>query len=251
MKISIVTAVMNGCATLPAMLASLSLQSHVDVEHIVQDGGSVDGTLAYLNTHGHRNMVLQSCPDTGIYDAINHGIQRTTGDVIGLLHADDQLMDADVLAWVAKALEDPEIDGVYGDLQYVARGNPNRVIRHWKAGAYSAALLRRGWMPPHPTLYLRREVFVRAGLYDTSFRIAGDYDGMLRFLTQGQVRLAYIPKVMVRMKMGGDSNKSFAHMIRKSREDYRAIRRHGVGGIGTLVAKNLSKLPQLVGWGQV
>ena len=151
-----------------------------------------------------------------------------------------------MLAWVAEALADPEIDGVYSDLDYVARADPSRVIRHWKAGAYSAALLRRGWMPPHPTLYLRREVFIRAGLYDTSFRIAGDYDGMLRFLTQGQVRLAYIPKVMVRMKMGGASNKSFAHMIRKSREDYRAIRRHGVGGFGTLVAKNLSKLPQFL-----
>ncbi|WP_342068688.1 glycosyltransferase family 2 protein [Yoonia algicola] len=247
MKISVVTAVMNGRATLPAMLDSLSGQGHTDVEHIVQDGGSVDGTLAYLQGHGHRNMVLESCPDTGIYDAINHGIRRTTGDVIGLLHADDQLVDADVLAWVADALADPAIDGVYGDLEYVARADPGRVIRHWKAGAYSTALLRRGWMPPHPTLYLRREVFIRAGLYDTSFRIAGDYDGMLRFLTRGQVRLAYIPKVMVRMKMGGVSNKSFAHMIRKSREDYRAIRRHGVGGFGTLVAKNLSKLPQFLG----
>ncbi len=251
MKISVVTAVTNGCATLPAMLESLSAQGHLDVEHIVQDGGSTDGTLAYLQAHGHRNMVLESCPDTGIYDAINHGIQRTTGDVIGLLHADDQLVDADVLTWVAEALSNPAIDGVYGDLQYVARNDPSRVIRHWKAGAYSAALLRRGWMPPHPTLYLKREVFIRAGLYDTSFRIAGDYDGMLRFLTQGQVRLAYIPKVMVRMKMGGSSNKSFAHMIRKSREDYRAIRRHGVGGIRTLVAKNLSKLPQFIGRGQV
>ena len=156
-------------------------------------------------------------------------------------------LDADVLAWVADALADPAIDGVYGDLEYVARADPDRVIRHWKAGAYSTALLRRGWMPPHPTLYLRREVFIRAGLYDTSFRIAGDYDGMLRFMTRGEVRLAYIPKVMVRMKMGGASNKSFAHMIRKSREDYRAIRRHGVGGFGTLVAKNLSKLPQFLG----
>ena len=106
-------------------------------------------------------------------------------------------------------------------------------------------------MPPHPTLYLRREVFARAELYGTSYRISGDYDGMLRFLTKGQVRLAYLPHVMVRIKMGGVSNRSFAHMIRKSREDYRAIRRHQVGGIGTLVAKNLSKLPQFSGRGQL
>jgi glycosyltransferase len=106
-------------------------------------------------------------------------------------------------------------------------------------------------MPPHPTLYLRRGVFARAGVYDTSYRISGDYDAMLRFLTTGEVRLHYIPQVMVRMKIGGVSNKSFAHLIRKSREDYRAIRRHKVGGIGTLVAKNISKLPQFTGGRQV
>lgn len=247
MKISVVTAVMNGRATLPQMLASLAKQTYPDVEHVVQDGGSNDGTLAYLRAQGHPAMALQSAPDTGIYDAINQGIARANGDVIGLLHADDELASDNVLARVADAMRNQAIDGVYGDLQYVARDDETRVIRHWKAGGYMPAQLRRGWMPPHPTLYLRRSVFERAGLYDTSYRISGDYDGMLRFLTTGQVRLAYIPQVMVRMKMGGVSNKSFAHMIQKSREDYRAIRRHKVGGIGTLVAKNLSKLPQFTG----
>jgi glycosyltransferase len=251
MKISVVTAVMNGRATLPAMLDSLEGQSHQDVEHVVQDGGSTDGTVAYLRAHRHRCMALQSISDTGIYDAINQGIHRASGDIVGLLHADDRLAGPEVLTWVAEAMADPAIDGVYGDLQYIARDDPTRVIRHWKAGAYSAAHLKRGWMPPHPTLYLRREVFARVGLYDTSYRIAGDYEAMLRYLTAGQVRLGYIPQVMVRMKMGGVSNRSFAHMIRKSREDYRAIRHHGVGGIGTLFAKNLSKLPQFVGSGQV
>lgn len=251
MKISVVTAVMNGRATLPAMLESLKAQSYTDVEHVVQDGGSTDGTLAYLAANGHPQMTLQSTPDSGIYDAVNHGIRRASGAVIGLLHADDVLAAPKVLAWVANALKDPAIDGVYGDLQYVARDDPTRVIRNWKAGHYSAAHLRRGWMPPHPTLYLRSEVFMRGGLYDTSYRIAGDYEAMLRFLTTGHIRLAYIPQVMVQMKMGGLSNKSFAHLIRKSREDYRAIRRHGVGGVGTLVAKNLSKLHQFAVRSQV
>lgn len=251
MKISVVTAVMNGRDTLPAMLQSLQMQNHTDLEHIVQDGGSTDGTLAYLKTQGHPRMALLSVPDSGIYDAINRGIQRASGDVVGLLHADDTLTDPDVLAWVAEAMQDQAIDGVYGDLQYVARDDPARVIRHWRAGGYSAARLGRGWMPPHPTLYLRREVFARAGLYDTSYRIAGDYEAMLRFLTAGQVRLGYIPRVMVRMKMGGVSNRSFAHLLRKSREDYRAIRQHGVGGVGTLMAKNLSKISQFAGRGQV
>ena len=247
MKISVVTAVMNGRETLPGALQSLMAQTHPDIEHVVQDGGSTDETVAYLRAQGHPAMVLVSAPDTGIYDAINNGIRRASGDVIGLLHADDQLAAPDVLAAVAEALEEPRIDGVYGDLQYVSRDDETRVIRHWKAGPYAQSRLKRGWMPPHPTLYLRREVFDRSGLYDTSYRISGDYDGMLRFLTTGQVRLAYIPQVMVRMKIGGASNRSFAQMIRKSREDYRAIRHNKVGGFGTLVAKNLTKIPQFRG----
>ncbi len=244
MKISVVTAVKNGGDALQTSIKSLLSQSHGDVEHVVQDGGSTDGTLTFLKDHGHPHMVLNSAPDDGIYDAINTGIARATGDVIGLLHADDYLASRNVLAQVAKVMQDPAIDGVYGDLEYVARDDSARVIRYWRAGAYAQQRLKRGWMPPHPTLYLRREVFRRAGLYDTSYRISGDYDGMLRWLTTGQVRLAYIPQVMVRMRIGGASNRSIAQMIRKSREDYRAIKRHQVGGIGTLVAKNLSKLPQ-------
>jgi glycosyltransferase involved in cell wall biosynthesis len=235
---------MNGGDTLETAVQSLRAQTHPDIEHVVQDGGSTDGTLACLARYGHPQMALISAPDTGIYDAINAGISRTTGDVIGLLHADDYLAGDDILAQVAAALENPRIDGVYGDLQYVARADSTKVIRHWRAGPYAQHRLRRGWMPPHPTLYLRRAVFEQAGLYDTSYRISGDYDGMLRFLTQGHVRLGYIPQVMVRMRIGGASNRTFAQILRKNREDYRAIRTHGVGGIATLLAKNLSKVTQ-------
>ncbi|MEJ6403677.1 glycosyltransferase family 2 protein [Yoonia sp. 2307UL14-13] len=244
MKISVVTAVMNGGKALSRAVESLKAQTHPDIEHVVQDGGSTDRTLDYLADHGHPNMALTSTPDGGIYDAINKGIARATGGVIGLLHADDMLASPDVLAQVAQAMEDPAIDGVYGDLEYVSRDAPDRVIRYWRAGEYAPYRLKQGWMPPHPTLYLRREVFADAGMYDTSYRISGDYDGMLRWLSSGQIRLKYIPQVMVRMQMGGASNRSFAQMIRKSREDYRAIRRHKVGGMGTLIAKNLSKLQQ-------
>ncbi len=244
MKISIVTAVMNRRETIPAALGSLLSQTYRDVEHVVQDGGSTDGTLDLLHEQGHSMMTLESAPDAGLYDAINREIARASGDVIGLLHSDDLLASDDVLADVAAAFEDPTIDGVYGDLQYLSSDGSGRVIRHWRAGAYQAHRLAWGWMPPHPTLYLRRGVFEALGTYDTSYQIAGDYDGMLRFLTQGRLNLVYIPQVMVKMKIGGVSNKSIGHMLRKSREDYRAIKRHGVGGVGTLVAKNLSKLPQ-------
>lgn len=244
MKISVVTAVLNGGAALPSSLLSLRRQTHLDVEHVVQDGGSTDGTLDYLAEHGHPNMSLDSAPDGGIYAAINAGISRATGDVVGLLHADDFLASPSVLSTVADALQDEDIDGVYGDLEYVSRDHPDRVIRYWRAGDFAPHRLRWGWMPPHPTLYLRRDVFKRAGLYDASYRIAGDYEAMLRFLTAGRVRLAYIPQVMVRMRLGGISNRSFGQILRKSREDLRAIRTHRVGGVGTLLGKNISKLPQ-------
>ena len=244
MRISVVTAVRNGAPTIAGTLSSLRAQTHPSLEHIVQDGMSTDDTLARIAAFGLPDTRLVSEADGGLYDAINRGISRATGDVVGLLHADDQLAGPDVLAKVAALLEDAAIDGVYGDLEYVGRDDPTRVIRRWRAGAFDPGALRRGWMPPHPTLYLRREVFARAGLYDTGYRISGDYDAMLRFLTSAEVRLAYLPQVMVRMKMGGISNRSMAQLLRKSREDYRAIRRHGVGGLGTLVAKNVSKIGQ-------
>ncbi len=246
MKISVVTAVYNRVATVGEAMASVQAQAHSDLEHIVQDGGSTDGTLdevARLSDHTTR---LVSERDNGIYDAINRGISRATGDVIGLMHSDDAFAHDEVLAQVAERFADPAIMGVYGDLQYVAADNPDRVVRHWKSGEYRPDLLARGWMPPHPTLYLRRQIFDQYGLYDTSFSIAADYDAMLRYLTQGHIKLAYIPQVLVKMRLGGESNRSLERIARKSREDYRAIRKNGVGGFGTLAAKNFSKLTQFL-----
>ena len=246
MHISVVTAVYNRVDTLPEALESLRAQNHADLEHVVQDGGSTDGTLEALSGAALWDMKLESGPDAGLYDAINRGIARASGDVVGLLHSDDFLADSDVLLNVSEAFYDLSIDGVYGDLDYVAADNTTRVIRRWRSGDYSRKKLKRGWMPPHPTLYLRREVFERWGAYDTDFRIAADYEAMLRWLVRGQIRLAYIPRVLVKMRVGGESNRSLGRILRKSREDYRAMRRHGVGGLGTLAAKNFSKLEQFL-----
>ena len=122
----------------------------------------------------------------------------------------------------------------------------SRVIRYWKSGTYHPDRLRRGWMPPHPTLFLRREVFVQHGLYDTSYRIAADYEAVLRYFGKGGIRAAYVPEVLVRMRLGGESNRSLRQLLRKSREDYRALRSTGMGGFGTLALKNLGKLPQFI-----
>lgn len=234
----------NRAATIADTIDSIRSQTYRDIEHIVQDGGSTDGTVAVLERCAAPRMRVESARDGGLYEGINKGIARASGDVIGLLHSDDVFAEHDVIARVAKALAGA--DGVYGDLVYVSAARPARVIRYWRAGPYQRTRLAWGWMPPHPTLYLKRHVFERWGAYDTDFHIAADYEAMLRWLLRGRICLAYLPRPMVRMRMGGESNRSLARIIRKSREDYRAMRRHGAGGIGTLLCKNVGKLGQFV-----
>lgn len=244
LTISVVTAVYNRKSTIGEAMGSVNAQTYSHVEHVVQDGGSKDGTQDAIAAAAGPTTKIESARDSGIYDAINKGIARTTGDVVGLMHSDDFFASDTVLADVAAVFEDPNIDGVYGDLDYVAADDTSKVIRKWRSGAYDPRRLRRGWMPPHPTLYVRREVFETWGTYDTSYQIAADYDAMLRYLVKGQIRLAYIPKVMVKMRVGGESNRSLARIMQKSREDYRALHSNGVGGFGALAVKNLSKLKQ-------
>lgn len=246
MKISVITAVYNRVATIGDALDSVRAQTWPDVQHVVIDGASTDGTLEILQARRNEIAVMVSEPDKGIYDALNKGIARATGDVIGLMHSDDLYADEHVLTDVAVEFADPTIDAVYGDLYYVAQGDTSRVIRRWRSGEYTPALLSRGWMPPHPTLYLRRQVIEQWGAFDTSFRIAADYDAILRYFGQGKVRSAYVPRVLVKMRVGGESNRSIDRILRKSREDYRALKKNSAGGIATLVWKNVSKIGQLL-----
>ncbi len=244
MKISVVTAVYNNRDTVGQALDSALRQTHRDVELVVIDGASTDGTQEVLQAYADRVGVLVSEPDRGIYDALNKGIARASGEVVGFLHSDDLFADERVLSRIAEAFADPNVDAVYGDLLYVRKDDPTKVVRTWRAGAFSPSRLAHGWMPPHPTLYVRRAAYQRLGGYDTSYRIAADYDCVLRLLGRGSLRAAYIPEVLVKMRVGGASNRSLKNILRKTREDYRALRVNGVGGFGALAWKNLSKLPQ-------
>lgn len=246
MKISVITAVYNRVGTISQALDSVRRQVGPGVEHIVIDGASTDGTLQCLQARRIDMAVLVSEPDGGIYDALNKGLARATGDVVGLMHSDDFFADDQVLQDVATAFADPAVDAVYGDLDYVARDDPARIIRRWRSGAYDPARLARGWMPPHPTLYLRRSVIERWGGFDTRFRIAADYDAVLRYFGKGRIQAAYVPRVLVKMRVGGESNRSLSRIWRKSREDYQALRRNGMGGFGALAWKNFSKLGQFL-----
>jgi len=246
LHISVITAVLNRATTLAAALRSVHGQEWPDVEHVVIDGGSTDGSLEILRQHRWAISKLVSEPDGGIYDALNKGISAATGDVIGFMHADDEFATPDALVRVAQAFEDPDVDAVYGDLVYVKRHDTSQVVRYWRAGTYQRSQLAHGWMPPHPTFYVRRGVYSRLGGFDTRYRIAADYENMLRILWCGSVKAAYIPQVLVRMRVGGMSNKSFFNVLNKSREDYSALRQNRIGGLQALLLKNVTKLPQFV-----
>ncbi len=193
---------------------------------------------------------IQSEVDAGIYDGLNRAIARASGDVMGLLHADDTYAQPGVLELVMQAFENGA-EAVYGDLQYVRHvADSIRVARHWRSGSYAKGKLRWGWMPPHPTLFLRREVYESVALadgmyFDPRFRCAGDYDFILRALPRLRVPPVYIPYVFVKMKVGGISNRNLSNIMKKSREDWVAIRRNRVGAFHTLIAKNLRKVGQL------
>jgi glycosyltransferase involved in cell wall biosynthesis len=246
MKISVITAALNCAGTVLDCLASVSGQSYPEREHLVIDGGSTDGAVAILESHRGGLAVLVSESDRGIYDALNKGLARASGEVVGLLHADDLYADSEVLTRIATAFADPSVDAVYGDLVYVAKEDTGRVIRYWRAGEFRPERLRMGWIPPHPTLYLRRRLYDQLGGFDRRYLIAGDYDLMLRVLSRVTGRVLYLPEVLVRMRVGGVSNRSLRLIIRKSWEDYRALRENRMGGLGALAWKNLSKVPQFL-----
>lgn len=245
-KISIVTATYNCAATIGDCLDSVATQTWNAVEHVVIDGASCDSTMALIRSHKNQPAVLVNEPDLGIYDALNKGVARASGDVVGFLHADDIYANSEVLSRVAEAFTDPTVDAVYGDLQYVRKDNMSKVVREWRSSTFNPQCLARGWMPPHPTLYIRRGWYERVGGFDLKYRIAADYFFILRLFSQPGFQAIYLPEVMVKMRVGGESNRSFGNIIRKSREDYDALRRSGVGGFGALVWKNLSKVTQFL-----
>jgi glycosyltransferase involved in cell wall biosynthesis len=242
MKISVVTATYNSAKNVAHALSSISAQTWPHIEHIVVDGASRDNTLAIVERLGARVAKIVSEPDRGIYDALNKGIALATGDVVGFLHSDDEFADPDVLSWVATEFRDPSVQAVYGDLHYI-NADGSRVVRDWQAGAFAPAKLMWGWMPPHPSLYLRRSVYEQLGRFDESFRIAADYEFILRLFMRADFVWRYVPRTFVRMRLGGASNRSLKNILRKSREDLAAMRRHGLG-LPALALKNLRKVSQ-------
>jgi glycosyltransferase involved in cell wall biosynthesis len=245
LKLSIITAIYNNANVIELAIKSVLSQTYPNIEHIIVDGASTDGTLAVLDQYHDRVSKVISEPDLGIYDALNKGIKASTGDVIGFLHSDDEFNSPTSVANLMNALSESGADGIYSDLQYVRRaGGDNHLIRMWKSRPFQPKLLSRGWMPAHPTLLLKREVYKKIGFYNLDYRIASDYDFILRVFKSPNYRFHYLPEVTVSMQIGGESNKSLSKIIQKSKEDYRILTKQGFSPAITLFAKNFSKLGQ-------
>jgi glycosyltransferase len=246
-RVSIITSVYNNAREIRSAVDSVLGQQGVDIEYIVIDGASSDGTLEILRTYGPRIHKLVSERDGGIYDGLNKGVASATGDYIGFLHSDDLLNGPYALRRLFAALTDqPREDwpaAVYGDLVYVDKESPERVIRHWRSDHFSPDMLRNGWMPPHPSLYVRRDVMLATGKFDVNLRIAADYKFILQLFRQ-PLRFLYVPGVVVRMRTGGASNRSLKAILLKSREDRSALRSVGIPPLRALMIKNFSKIPQ-------
>lgn len=246
MKISIITACYNSAATIADTLKSVAQQDYPDIEHIIIDGKSTDDTLRVLCDFEHVRTVVSE-KDSGIYDAMNKGVRHATGEIVGILNSDDLYTGSDVISRVMKEFEDESVDAVYADLQYVRFRDTTKVVRTWRSGNFSKKKFYYGWMPPHPTFFVRRTVYVKAGNFNLSLRSAADYEFMLRVLLKNDFHVRYIPEVIVRMRTGGASNATLKNRLRANREDREAWRLNGIKPyFFTIPFKPLRKVLQFI-----
>lgn len=244
MLITIITATYNNKTTIEHTIRSVLSQSYPNIEYIIIDGKSTDGTLDVVEKYKSKITQIISETDKGMYDALNKGIELAGGDIIGFLHADDFYADKTVLEKVMESFKKRNNDSVYGDLEYVSAADVQKKIRYWQAGQFDIKKLKKGWMPPHPTFFVKKEVYKKYGSFDLDYKIAADYDLMLRFLWKYNISTVYLPEVLVKMRWGGASNRNLGNIIQKSKEDYSILRRNKIGGLFSLFYKNIRKISQ-------
>jgi glycosyltransferase involved in cell wall biosynthesis len=240
MKVTVITVSRNSAATLPDTLRSVAEQSLPGVEHIVVDGASTDATADVVRRHGTHVAKFLSEPDHGIYDAMNKGLRLATGDIVAFLNADDRYADAGVLERVARAMDKEGLDAIFGDVAFFRAQNPQSIVRRYRSDRFHPSRLAWGWMPAHPALFMRREIFRRIGLFRTDYRIAGDFELVARAFKDGNLRYRHLPEVLVMMRTGGVSTGGWRNTLILNREVLRACRENG---IPTNLIKILSKYP--------
>lgn len=255
MRITIITACYNSVDFILDCIKSVLSQTYSEIEYIIVDGNSNDGSKEVIQRYEDKIAIFSSEPDRGVYDALNKGISMASGDVIGLLHADDLFGSSQTLQYVSEVFDPAkrssdglgQIDVVYGDLVFCERHNLNRITRYWKSEPFKTHLLKRGWMPPHPTVFMRREVYRKHGFFDTQLKCSADYDYILRVFSDETLTFHYLPEVITKMRMGGISTKGFRQIIRKKAEDYRVLKRNRMPfPLWVLLLKSLTKIPQLM-----
>jgi glycosyltransferase involved in cell wall biosynthesis len=243
MRVSVITAVKNGAATIADALASVRTQRYSDIEHIVVDGRSSDDTLRIVREHGRHVAKVVSEADSGPYEAFNRGLRLATGGVVAFLNADDLYESDDVIANVVREIEATDVDVLFGDVLLVRADDVRSVTRYYRSGAFSRARLARGIMPAHPATFVKRALYEKFGEFDASYRIAGDFEWTVRVFADSSVTSKHLSQVLVRMREGGLSNRGIRSKIRITREVHRACRKHGVA---TSYWRLLSRLPEKI-----
>jgi len=228
MKVSLITVTYNSEKYLDDCIRSVIMQSHGNIEHIIIDGKSTDRTIDIIRKYGDHISKWISETDRGIYDAINKGIKMATGEIVGILNSDDILVAEDVIESIVKAFRENNVDTVYGDLEYVAAADTNKILRIWKGRPYKRSRFRYGWMPAHPTFYIKRSLIERFGYYENHYITAADYEFMARYLYKNKVSSFYLPMLIVKMRMGGQSNRNFYQRLRANRRDFLAMKRNSI-----------------------
>lgn len=247
MKISVITVCYNSASTIEQTIISVLDQDHSDVEYIIIDGASTDATASIVEPYRRKLKLFISEPDKGLYHAFNKGLALATGDVVAILNSDDFYADKNTLSKVAACFEQNNAEAVYGDLVYVDKENTEQVVRKWHSGVYKKGDFLNGWMPPHPAFFVKRDVYERFGVFNTTLRYAADYELMLRFIHKHAIRIAYIPSVVVKMRTGGFGNSSLMAKYKANREDRQAWTINGLRPYPwTLLFKPLSKIFQYI-----
>ena len=228
MKVSIITVCFNSVATIEDTIKSVLTQDCCkDIEYIVIDGGSTDGTLEILAKYQSKLSEFISEPDKGIYDAMNKGIRLSSGDIVAALNSDDVYADETIVGQMAEFVKSNDLDAAYGDLVYIDHNNTNRIMRYSKTGEYKREAFCHGWVIPHPTFFCRRQVFEKYGYFNDKFQIAADFELMLRFIEKYQIEVGYLPKVIVKMRTGGRAG-ALRGIIRGNWEIIKSFRLNGL-----------------------
>ncbi|WP_310557768.1 glycosyltransferase family 2 protein [Flavobacterium sp.] len=242
MKISIITVVYNNEATIQQAMESVLNQTYSDIEYVIIDGNSMDKTVSIIETYKNRLGYFISERDQGLYDAMNKGIQAATGDVIGILNSDDLYQDSTVIADIVNQFNlDPDLEIVYGNLVYVKKDAVNQVVRNWKSKDYYSKFFDDGNVPPHPSLFLKREVYQKVGLFDLEFKLAADYEFMFRVFKKHHFKSKYINRLIVKMRLGGETNKSIRNIINQNKEIMQAWKQNGLNPPLKLMPLRISK----------